>query len=61
VQRGSKPLYKTGELRAIVRKQRLVRKGGCKSLKTIWFGRGGGDRKQYQVESKGLRRNAGEH
>jgi hypothetical protein len=27
---------------------------------TGFFGRGGGDRKQYRVESKGLRRNAGE-
>ena len=59
-QRGSESLDKTGELRAIVRKPRFVRKSGCKSLKTNWFGRGGGDRKQYRAEFKGLRRNAGE-
>ena len=43
-QRRSESLDKTGELRAIVRKPLFVRKSGCKSLKTTWFGRGGEDR-----------------
>jgi hypothetical protein len=43
-QRGSESLGEAGELRSIVRKAHFVRKCGRKSLKTIWFGRGGGDR-----------------
>ncbi len=43
-QRGSESLDKAGELRPIVRKTHFVRNDGCKSQKTIWFGRGGGDR-----------------
>ena len=42
--RSSESLDKAGELRAIVRKARFVRKWDRKPLKTIWFGRGGGDR-----------------
>ena len=48
-QRGSESLDKTGELRPIVRKPGFVRKQGYKLLKTIWIGRGGGDRKFYHT------------
>jgi hypothetical protein len=56
----SESFDKTGELKRIVRKRGFVRNCGCKSQKTNWFGRGGGDRKQSGSESKGLKRNAGE-
>ena len=40
----SESFDKTCELKRIVRKQDFVRNCGCKSQKTSWFGRGGGDR-----------------
>jgi hypothetical protein len=40
----SEPFDKAGELRPIVRKPGYVRKPTGNSLKTIWIGRGGGDR-----------------
>jgi integrase-like protein len=49
-QRGSKPLNKAGQLRTIVRKLCFVRKSSCKSLKTTWVGRGGGDRTRTPFE-----------
>jgi len=46
-QRGSESFDKTGQLRPIVRKPGFVRRPACNSLKTIWIGRGGGDRTQH--------------